>query len=300
MFERAEKAFNTLIQIEIDNENLNSFFNSLNTALFEFFNEYNQLAIEYKFCKLYPVLPMNIYQKDLKKLFCWNNYVYIIRSQSITSWSLRNGSIKSSLNIDVENAFIYKKRLVIYNEDTIYLYNMTLTNSSKKTFTVPDKSKISCVNINNDIISCGTVNGQIIGWTITGGKPIFAVTFEENTPILATINTEQFFFSATDSKITRWEYAIDEENQSIEVKSNISLEYKDEPILQFYEMEKKFYAITSRTIHLWDILDLKYIEPYQPKKIKNKKIPHLVSKNFWIDLTIQLPNIVIGVVHRPQ
>jgi len=103
---------------------------------------------------------------------------------------------------------------------------------------VPDKSKISCVNINNDIISCGTVNGQIIGWTITGGKPIFAVTFEENTPILATINTEQFFFSATDSKITRWEYAIDEENQSIEVKSNISLEYKDEPILQFYEMEK--------------------------------------------------------------
>jgi hypothetical protein len=235
-------------------------------------------------------------QKDYKKIFCWNNYVYFVRAKSITLYSLITGSVKTVVDIDVENAYIYKKRLISYYHDTIYIFNMTLTENSKKIFKIPDGSNISCLAINDDVISCGTCNGQIIGWTMSGDSPLFTVSYDTDSPILATLNIENFFFAATESKIIRWEYEI--QDGKINVKGSSAFSYSSEPISQFTLVDQHFLAVTKDVIHEVDPKELKYLQIYNPKKINTKKIANLIAKNFWLELSIKPPNIVVGIVHR--
>jgi len=283
------------MQTEVEIEMTKSYFNSLSNALLEMALFENNVELNYKFYKISALsIPL---QKDYKKIFCWNNYVYIVRTKSITLYSLITGSIKTEVDIDVENAYIYKKRLVIYYQDTIYIFNMTLTENSKKILKTPDGSKISCLAINSDVISCGTEDGQIIGWTVNGGSPLFSVSCETDSPILATLNIDNFFFAATNSEIIRWEYEI-QENNVITVKDSSAYSYSNEPILQFTLVDEHFLAVTKDLIHEVDTKELKYLQIYHPKKISTKKIANLIAKNFWLELSLKPPNIVVGVVHR--
>jgi len=282
------------MEIELDKEGSRLYFTSLNESISVFYtmegSEFSQIELEYKFYKMTPNIESNIC--SIRKFICWNNYIYVVSKTDITLWSLITNGMKNKVSVENDGIFIYKKRIVFYNEDTIYLWNMTLS-SIKKTFKTPDGSIISCLSINNDIVSCGTTSGKIIVWILKEDKPLFILDSE--TKIISVLNAFNYHFTATESKITRWEYEVNEQTKSIVIKNSSSIEINEK--ITFKQVEKSLYIISSGTIYQMNPQTLEK-QVYTPKKINASKIANLVSNNYWMELTTLLPNKVIGEVKK--
>lgn len=274
-----------------------NFFTTLDLSLLKVLSLYkeetflglNGSSMEYKFFNISPTMRSGT--QIIKQVICYHNYLIIVNGDSITLWSLIIKSEKTKINVEgIEKLSLYKKKVFFIQRDSVYCWNLILSRFLRKY--VVENDLISCYSLNKNLIAVGTKKGKIVIWNIKSPEtPVKTISLQEyNSEITSILFENGILVCSIDKKIIKW--GINEINETP------IIEEQNSKILQLKQKGETLFCLNDSDIHCLNINTLKFIENYKPKKVNNTHVSNSVAEGSWIELYLNPPNKVIGVIHK--